>query len=58
MTRWETLEAFDTFDVFYSHAQKFRTGDKPKRLRVHIPGGFPLTDEDRAKIKALGIENF
>lgn len=56
MEKWETLESFDTFAVFFAHALKFREGQEPKRLRVHIPGGFPLTNTDLEKLNALGIE--
>jgi hypothetical protein len=56
MEMWEAHGAFETFDVFYDHAMKFKTS--ANRLRVHIPGDFKLTSHEREKLGQLRIERF
>jgi hypothetical protein len=55
--KWEVVGAFDTFDAFFARASDFRKADTQAVLRVSIPGGFPVTAEERAKIDDLGIIN-
>lgn len=52
---WKTLASYDTFDVFYADALKFKDGPETDMLRVFVPGGFDLSTAQRDKITALGI---
>ena len=56
LQKWDVQASFETFDVFYDHAVKFRTA--ANRLRVHIPGDFKLTSHEREKLGQLRIERF
>ena len=58
LEKWEIQASFDTFDLFYDHAVRFRTDRTANRLRVHIPGDFKLTAHDREKLGQLRIERF
>ena len=58
LEKWEVQASFETFDVFYDHAMKFRTGRSGNRLRLHIPGDFKLTSREREKLGQLRIERF
>lgn len=49
-------EPFETFDAFYSYAQRFKQEGASDILRVHIPGSFDLSTENREKLDALSIE--
>jgi hypothetical protein len=58
LEKWEIQASFETFDVFYDHAMKFRTDRGGSRLRVHIPGDFKLTSHERELMQKLRIERF
>ncbi len=58
LEKWEVQASFETFDVFYDHAVRFKTDRVANRLRVHIPGDFKLTSHDREKLGQLRIERF
>ena len=58
LEKWEVQASFETFDVFYDHAMRFRTDRGAGRLRVHIPGDFKLTSHEREKLGQLRIERF
>ena len=58
LEKWEVQASFETFDLFYDHAMRFRTNRIANRLRLHIPGDFKLTAHEREKLGQLRIERF
>lgn len=58
MTKWKALASFNSFDAFFSYAKEFKIAEWDRRLRVHIPGNFVLTVEQRVLVGSLGIERF
>ena len=58
MTKWRALTSFNSFDAFFPYAKEFKIAEWDRRLRVHVPGSFVLTVEQRALIDSLGMERF
>ena len=58
MRKWKALVSFNSFDAFYAYTKEFKIAEWDRRLRVHIPGSFVLTVEQRALIDSLSIERF
>lgn len=50
---------FGAFKHFLAFANSCKANNRPDEvLRVHIPGSFAITNEERDQLHSLGVERF